>query len=149
MAVSKAFSIEDGNLNTPAIINTRVRNYSDIDLTFTARSTGDVFKKTDAAAVKQSVKTILQTNYGERPFQPRFGADLRSKIFDNYTVDENEFFIADAVKDAIRDFEPRAKVLNVIVSEQPDRNFLGVTVEFQVVDTEEIVSLETSISRIR
>ena len=149
MAVSTAFSIEGANLNRPAIINARVRNYSDIDLTFTARSTGDVFKKTDAAAVKQSVKTILQTNYGERPFQPRFGADLRSKIFDNYTVDENEFFIADAVKDAIRDFEPRSKVLNVIVSEQPDRNFLGVTVEFQVVDTEEIVSLETSISRIR
>lgn len=149
MAVTKAFSIEDGNLNRPAIINTRVRNYSDIDLTFTARSTGDIFKKKDAAAVRQSVKTILQTNYGEKPFQPKFGADLRSKLFDNYTADENEFFVADAVKTAIANYEPRAKVLNVTVSDQPDRNYLGVQVEFQVVDTEEIVVLDTSISRIR
>tara|TARA_R100001198_G_C5241733_1_gene219298 strand:+ start:4504 stop:4953 length:450 start_codon:yes stop_codon:yes gene_type:complete len=149
MAVRKAFSIEDGNLNRPSTINTRKRNYSDIDLTFTARTTGDVFKKNDAAAVKQSVKTILQTNYGERPFQPKFGADLRSKLFDNYTADENEFFVSDAVKTAIRRYEPRAKVLDVTVSEQPDRNFLGVQVEFQVIDTNEIVVLDTSISRIR
>ncbi len=149
MAVRKAFSIEDGNLNRPSTINTRKRNYSDIDLTFTARTTGDVFKKKDAAAVKQSVKTILQTNYGERPFQPKFGADLRSKLFDNYTADENEFFVSDAVKTAIRRYEPRAKVLDVTVSEQPDRNFLGVQVEFQVIDTNEIVVLDTSISRIR
>ena len=120
----------------------------------------DVFKKTDAAAVKQSVKTILQTNYGERPFQPLLGADLRSKLFDNFTAQENEFFIAQAVIDAIDTYEPRAKVLNVIVNDADndaldkqqlflDRNYLSVIVEFQIVNTEETVVLETNISRIR
>lgn len=160
MAVSKAFSIEDGNQQLRSIISTKTRDYSDLDLTFTARTTGDVFKKTDAAAVKQSVKTILQTNYGERPFQPLLGADLRSKLFDNFTAQENEFFIAQAVIDAIDTYEPRAKVLNVIVNDADndaldkqqlflDRNYLSVIVEFQIVNTEETVVLETNISRIR
>ena len=88
MAVTKALSIEDGNLQTPSIVTTRNRKYSDLDLTFAARTTGDIFKKTDAAAVKQSVKTILQTNFGEKPFQPNFGADLRSRLFENFTDEE-------------------------------------------------------------
>jgi len=73
MAVTKSLAIEDGNLQTPSIITTRKRNFSDLDLTFTVKTTGDVYKKIDAGAVKQSVKTILQTNYNERPFNPTFG----------------------------------------------------------------------------
>jgi phage baseplate assembly protein W len=150
MAVTKATSIEDGNQLTPAIISTRARNYSDLDLTFTARTTGDVFKKTDAAAVKQSVKTILQTNYGERPFQPLFGGNLRARLFENFTDEENAFFIEEAIKEVIAFYEPRARVISAVVNDASvDRNYLGVRVEFQIVNTEEVVVLETNISRIR
>ena len=53
MAVTKSLAIEDGNLQTPSIITTRKRNFSDLDLTFTVKTTGDVYKKIDAGAVKQ------------------------------------------------------------------------------------------------
>lgn len=149
MAVTKALSVEDGNLQSPSIVTTRNRKYSDVDLTFAVRTTGDVFKKTDAAAVKQSVKTILQTNFGERPFQPNFGADLRSRLFENFTDEENSFLIEDAITDALRLYEPRAELVSVNVRDNPDRNYLGVRVEFKVVNTEELVVLDTSISRIR
>jgi phage baseplate assembly protein W len=149
MAVTKALSIEDGNLQTPSIVTTRNRKYSDLDLTFAARTTGDIFKKTDAAAVKQSVKTILQTNFGEKPFQPNFGADLRSRLFENFTDEENAFLIEDAITDALALYEPRAQIVSVDVRDNPDRNYLGVRVEFKIVNTEEVVVLDTSISRIR
>ena len=149
MAVTKALSIEDGNLQSPSIATTRNRKYSDVDLTFAVRTTGDVFKKTDAAAVKQSVKTILQTNFGERPFQPNFGADLRSRLFENFTDEENAFLIEDAIIDALTLYEPRAKVISVNIADNSDRNYLGVRVEFRIINTEEVVVLDTSISRIR
>ena len=149
MAVTKALSVEDGNLQSPSIVTTRNRKYSDVDLTFAVRTTGDVFKKTDAAAVKQSVKTILQTNFGERPFQPNFGADLRSRLFENFTDEENAFLIEDAIIDALTLYEPRAKVISVNIADNSDRNYLGVRVEFKIVNTEEVVVLDTSISRIR
>ena len=149
MAVTKAFSVEDGDLQTPSIVTTRTRKYSDLDLTFAARTTGDVFKKTDAAAVKQSVKTILQTNFGEKPFQPTFGADLRSRLFDNFSDGETTFLIEDAIADALAIYEPRAELVSVEAVSKSDRNYLGVKVEFKIVNTEEVVVLNTSISRIR
>ena len=52
----RAFAIEDGNLSTGSLNASRERNYSDIDLTFSANPTGDVYKKTDAAAVSSLLK---------------------------------------------------------------------------------------------
>ena len=75
MEVTKAFSVEDGNLNSQPIIATRKVAYSDIDLTFTAKPSGDIYKKVDAADVKQSVKNLLLTNYTEKPFNMLFGGN--------------------------------------------------------------------------
>ena len=44
--VSRAFSVEDGNLATKALVTTRNKIYKDIDLTFANRPSGDVYKKT-------------------------------------------------------------------------------------------------------
>ena len=59
--VTRAFAVEDGNLSTRSLITTRNKLFSDIDLTFTNRPSGDLYKKTDAAAVKQAVKNLLLT----------------------------------------------------------------------------------------
>ena len=54
----RVFSQEDGGLDNASIITSRKKVYKDIDLTFAVRTMGDVFKKTDAASVKQAVKLI-------------------------------------------------------------------------------------------
>ena len=59
MATTRVLSKEDGNLNTSTLITSRSRLYSDIDLTFTAKPNGEIYKKRDAAAVKQAVKNLL------------------------------------------------------------------------------------------
>ena len=68
---TRAFSIEDGNLASKTILTSRTKSSEDIDLSFAAKPSGDVFKKTDAAAVKQAVKNLLLTNFSEKPFLPR------------------------------------------------------------------------------
>ena len=65
---TRAFSIEDGNIGTKTIQTNRRKVFSDIDLTFAKRPSGDIFKKQHAAAVKQAVKNLLLTNFGEKPF---------------------------------------------------------------------------------
>ena len=54
MALRRAFAQEDINsLATASVATTRNVDYKDIDLTFTAKATsGEIFKKTDAAAVQ-------------------------------------------------------------------------------------------------
>lgn len=146
--VTRALSIEDGNLNSASLITSRRADYKDIDLTFAARPSGDVYKKVDAAAVRQAVKNVLLTNPGEKPFRPSFGAGLNALIFE-LADDEAEQEIDEVIRNAIANYEPRARVLDTLIDVQPDRNSIKIQVQFQVLNTEETVVLETTLVRLR
>ena len=141
-------STEDGNLSVSTLIGTRTRLYKDIDLTFANKPSGEIFKKESAAAVKQTVKNLMLTNYFEKPFKPKFGANLREMLFD-LADDDAEEDIEERIKNAISIFEPRAQALNVNATATPDRNSIRVTVEFRVINTQEIVTVSTVLARLR
>lgn len=146
--VTRAFSVEDGNLAQRSLITTRSKIFRDIDLTFANRPSGDIYKKTEAAAVKQAVKNLILTNYNEKPFKPNYGAGIQGLLFelaDEETADD----INIQIRQAIENYEPRARVLSVKVQAYPDNNNVLITLEFQVRNTEEIVVLETAIARLR
>lgn len=146
--MAKVLSTEDGDLSTSIVTSTN-RKYQDVDLSFTANpTTKDIYKKTDAAAVKQAIKTLLLTNRFEKPFRPSFGADIRSMLFELADGD-TALDIQAQIKRAIEQFEPRARLLVVRASVSPDINAISVHVEFQVINTQQVVSLETVISRLR
>ncbi len=139
---------EDVRLGSSSIIGSRTKVYKDIDLTFAVKPSGEIFKKTDAAAVKQAVKNLMLTNHFEKPFQPRFGANLRDLLFD-LADDEAEEDIEERCKLAIGVFEPRAEALNVTAIANPDRNSIQVVLEFRVINTEELVKFTTTLARLR
>ena len=145
--MARAFSIEDGTLDK-SIVSSRNVAYKDIDLTFSPKPAGDIFKKVDAAAVKQSVKNLLLTSRGEKPFNNFFGSNLNSALFGLDTEFDPEF-VQNLIFDAITNHEPRARVLSVTVQLKPENNTLDTTIEFQVVNTKEIVTLDVSLARVR
>jgi len=145
---AKAFSIEDGNTNVKSLIGARKASYKDIDLLFANKPAGDIFKKTDAAAVKQAVKTLLMTNQMEKPFDTTFGGNLSDFIFENDTeIDVNE--VASRIIQTVKAHEPRAEILDVNLSLKSSTNQIRVTIQFQVVATNEIVQLEFPLARLR
>lgn len=146
--MAKAFSIEDGNLSTVPLTSSVTRTYKDLDLTFAKRPSGDVYKKVDAAAVKQSVKNILMTNFGEKPFQPYFGGNLNEFLF-NLNTEFDDVQIVEDVKNAIRNYEPRAVVKEVKAVMQDDSYAIQVSVVFQVVSTNEVTRVDVSLTRLR
>lgn len=148
MTIRRNFAIEDKNLTGTTVVSSRLVDYSDFDLTLTTKPSGDIYKKVDAEAVKQSVKTIIQTNHGEKPFNPYFGANVRSLLFENNHPDV-AFEIERDITLAIENFEPRAKIKEVFVDTTSDRHDVSVRVTFKVVSTEEIVVLNTSLTRIK
>jgi phage baseplate assembly protein W len=174
MAVQKAFSIEDGDLDNLGLRYKRNRPYKDIDLSFTPRpgpldSDGtrlpaDIFGKTDAAAVKQAVKNLILTNKHERPFQPNLGGALNEQLFepnDENTADQ----IEDDIKQVLAIYEPRVKVLSVqavprqesrLNPIQRDTRFvldltgtMDVTILFRILATQEEVDLTVTLTRLR
>ena len=145
---AKVFSVEDGNLNNKTIITARERAYSDIDLSFAKKGSGDVFKKQHAAAVKQAVRNLLLTNYSEKPFLPRFGGDLNAMLF-RLSTDIDDDTLEDDIIKAIETYEPRAEVLNVNIIISPDSNEVKVTVTFKVISTQEETFVEINLTRLR
>lgn len=147
--MAKILSTEDKDLQNSALTTSRSRVYSDIDLSFAVNtSTGDIFKKKDAAAVKQSVKNILQTNRFEKPFKPDFGADIRGLLFE-LADDDSEDDLREQIIGAISRFEPRADIQNLDVNFTVDQNTVRVRIEFKILSIDETVSLETTVSRLR
>jgi len=144
--MAKIFSTEDTNLST-SIRVVKEREYSDVDLSLDARTStdGDVFRKTDAASVKQAIKNLLLTNKYEKPYRPQYGANLSGLLFELMSEDVGEEII-DNIKTAIQRYEPRAKVLNVKVTATPDYNSVTATIEFRVVSTGVVESLRVSLN---
>lgn len=148
MAVRRSFAIEDGNIGGRTILSARNQSYSDIDLTFKAKPSGDVYKKTNAADVKQAVKNILLTNKNEKPFLMDFGGSLSDYLFELDNDLEIDIMRARIIE-TIEIYEPRAQVLDVDLLYAEGSNAVNVTVTFQIVNSSEIISFDLSLTRLR
>lgn len=146
--VQRAFATEDGSPSVLSITTSRTKPYKDIDLTFEKRSDGDVYKKTEISAVKQSVKNILMTQYYEKPFDMTFGSQLNDLLFE-LADNELEWEIEDAIRQAINIYEPRAAIRSVNVNVDQDNYDVRVTVNFAVLNYSDRVSLDIVLTRLR
>lgn len=146
--MARAFSIEDGNINVKTIRSARSVSFLDLDLSFSPRPSGDLYKKNDAAAVKQAVKNLLLTNITEKPFNSQFGGNLNDFLFElDTSTDAN--LLASRIVECVELYEPRARIIDIDINLFPDNNEVKVTVAFQVVSTSELVTLDLSLTRLR
>lgn len=145
-----AYSREDqGDLNTSTVKSARNKEHIDIDLNFTPKATsGDIFKKTQLSAVKQSIKNLLMTNRLEKPFVANFGANITGMLFE-LADGESDYFLKKDIISTIQIFEPRVQVLNLDVKVDPDYNRLGVKLEFKIRNTNEVAEFSTTLRRLR
>ena len=148
MATTRFLSKEDGNLQQSSLVTSRKQLFRDLDVTFAAKPSKEISVKKDAAAVKQAVKNLILTNHFEKPFQPFFGGNVRGLLFE-LANDVTGSEVEEQIVSAIQQYEPRAQIINVDVNSQPDRNSLAVTITFKVVNTQEIVTFTTNLSRLR
>ena len=112
-----------------------VRIFSDLNLNFTRNpATKDVAKLYDIEAVKRSVRNLINTNEGERPFQPTLGSGIRALLFENMSP-IIETLIKDRIAETINVYEPRALLTSILIQGDIDRNEYMCTISFKVVNT--------------
>jgi phage baseplate assembly protein W len=127
--------------------NTRI--FSDLDLNFTAHPvTGDITRRFDEDAIKQSVKNLLLTRNYERPFHSEIGSPVRQLLFDLPGPMFN-VMLQRAVIDVITNFEPRVSIIDVRVDDYSDANEVYITLEFKIVNTERPLTLDLALERTR
>lgn len=125
------------------------RIYSDIDLTFDVNPiTGDISKKYDVNSVKQSLKTLILTQFYERPFQPKLGSPVYKMLFENIDI-----ISANALKLQIElminKYEPRVRSQSVDVEPLYDQNAFNVSIYFYVVGILDPINFSTILKRSR
>ena len=108
------------------------RAFKDINLSFKRHPvTNDVLTVSDEDAIKRSVKNIIFTILGEKPFEPEFGSIINEALFELNT-DLNEIRISDEIKNSLENYEPRISGISVSVSVYPDSNEMNCTVQYDI-----------------
>jgi len=111
-------------------------------------ATDDVMVNTNEAAIEQSIKNLLQTNFYERLFQPTVGSNIRSLLFELATP-QTSYNLKEAVFEVIENYEPRCQIIDVIVENDIDRHSLNVYIEYRAINIDGIRSFSTVLSRVR
>lgn len=155
MTATKALSIEDTALNSSTLSTRGNREYTDIDLTFTTKpgpsgvaTTGDLYKKNGAAAVKQAMKTLLLTSPFEKPFEPNFGAGISELLFD-LNDGTTAQYVESKIRAIVSIYEPRAKIESLNIIANPNSNRVAIEIVFSVRNTADTFTFTTTVSRLR
>ena len=120
--------------------------YSDFQTNFTIHPIKkDLTRLVNEDAVKRSIKNILLTNHYERPFRPRFGANLRKYLFENIDPVVTKH-IENDILTAIENYEPRANIVDITVTSNPDNNAINVSIIFSTINSLQTVTLNTLIT---
>mgnify|MGYP001280218645 FL=1 len=138
----------DASATNASARSTRI--YSDLGLSFERNvATKDLIVKKDVDAVKQSVRNLILTNHYERPFHPEIGSNVTALLFEPMNpITAN--VLQRTIAEVIENFEPRARLVSVIASSQPDRNAYEVTISFYVVNVPgQLIELVTMLERSR
>ena len=123
--------------------------FKDINLSLARHPiTGDIASLTNIEAVKRSVRNLINTNFYERPFHPEIGSNVRSVLFEPVSP-----IVASVlerhVRDVIENFEPRAELIDVQVSDNADANEYRVQIKFFVVNSSNIADMNIFLERLR
>ena len=109
------------------------RAFKDINLSFKRHPvTNDVVVIRDEDAIKRSVKNIIFTILGEKPFNPNFGSVNNDSLFELNTS-LNEIRIADEINSSLLNHEPRIANIDATVEIMPDSNEMNCTVQYDIV----------------
>ena len=108
------------------------QSFKDVNITFKKHPvTGDVVVSKDASAIKQAIVNLLLTNKGEKLFDPEYGSDIRSYLFEPL-----DYATANQVQSNIRytiaKWEPRIGVNVIEAVPNYDDNGFDVYLEYEI-----------------
>ena len=109
------------------------RAFKDINLSFKRHPvTNDVVAIKNEDAIKKSVKNIIFTILGEKPFEPDFGSVINESLFDLNT-NLSEIRISDEIKSSLLNYEPRIDNVTVYVTVSAESNEMNCTDQYDIV----------------
>ena len=105
-----------------------------IDFPFGRVPNGDGYFKTTKTtidAIKNNIKLLLQTNQGERLFQPNLGMNLRNLLFEPMT-EELTIQIENNIVDVFERWLPFVELRNIDIDNKNELSQTKINIEFNI-----------------
>ena len=108
------------------------RAFKDINLSFKRHPvTNDLITIKNEDAIKKSVKNIIFTILGEKPYVPFFGTSVNNSLFE-LANPLDHIRISDEIKSTLLNYEPRISNIKVNVANYPDSHELNATIQYDI-----------------
>ena len=108
------------------------RAFKDINLSFKRHPvTNDLVVIKNEDAIKKSVKNIIFTILGEKPYMPLFGSSVNNSLFE-LANPLDHVRISDEIQSTLLNYEPRISNIQVTVSNYPDSHELNATIQYDI-----------------
>ena len=112
------------------------RGFKDISMTFQANPlNSDLIAIKNENAIARSIRNIVFTLPGEKYFNPNFGSKISKVLFENID-DITASVIVDEIKESIRNYEPRVKLLDVQAFPNFDNNQFDVNITYEIIGSD-------------
>ncbi len=107
--------------------------FRDISATFQINPLNDdLIALKNENAIARSVRNLILTIPGDKPFQPEIGSRITEMLFENMdTITSN--LIRSEIQNTLNNFEPRISLKEVTVEPNFDDNEYNVTINYLIV----------------
>ena len=114
-------------------VQRRSKGFLDLSASFQANPmNSDLLVLKNENAIARSVRNLVLTIQGERPFSPILGSNVNNLLFEN--IDKlTAAAIRTEIRNTIENYEPRVEINEIIVDPNFDNNEFNVTVQYYIV----------------
>ena len=114
-------------------VQRRSQGFLDLSASFQNNPlSNDLITLKNENAIARSVRNLILTTQGERPFQPVLGSNVNNLLFDN--MDKlTAAALKDEIRNTIENYEPRVEIEEIIVDPNFDNNEFNVTIQYYIV----------------
>jgi phage baseplate assembly protein W len=114
-----------------------VQTFKDLSVTFKKHPVSDdLIVVKDKAAIAQSIKNLLLTQKGERPFQPRLGCDIARMLFEPLDYG-SAAILRNEIADTLKTYEPRISIDSILCTPDSSENGYEVELSYTIVGRED------------
>jgi phage baseplate assembly protein W len=123
--------------------------YSDFYTNFNAHPQNKrLAKYVNEESVKRSIRNLILTEKYDRMFQPEIGCRIKSLLFENISNAISEE-IKKTIDETIRQYEPRARIVDIIVQANESRHAYDIYIYFEIINSVNPVALNLTLYRAR
>ena len=109
------------------------RGFKDLSASFqTSPLSNDLIALKNESAIARSVRNLVLTIQGERPFQPVLGTEVSKLLFEN--MDKlTASAIRSEIRTTIENYEPRVEINEITVEPDFEGNAMNVTIQYFII----------------